>query len=94
METKVLAIVGYESLFLADLVASYFFKITNNKFKEFLWREIYRDNVLLVFNGRRSISEIQIWRDKFQEKVDEIAGKDYLRFTCDNWNPVGRLSRN
>ena len=41
-----------------------------------MWIVSYRDNGLLVFKGKRSISEIRIWRDKSQEKVDEIAGND------------------
>ena len=40
LETKVLAIGGYESVLLADLVASYLLEVTNNQFKEFLWRGI------------------------------------------------------
>ena len=85
---------GYESAFLADLVASYLLEVTNNQFKEVLWRVIYRDDGLLVFKGKKSLPEIQIWRDKFQEKIDEIAGNDYLQFTCEIWNPGGRPSRN
>ena len=94
LETKGLAIEGYESAFLADLVASYLLEVFNNQFKEVLWRGIYSDDGFLVFEGRRSISEIRIWGDKFQEKVDEIAGNNYLQFTCETWNPGERLSRN
>ena len=47
-----------------------------------------------MFKGNKSLSEIQIWRDKFQEKVDEIAENDYLQLTCDTWNLGGRPSRN
>ena len=81
-------------MLLADLVATYIFKVTNNQFKGFMWIGIYRDDGILVLKGRRSISEIRIWRDKFQEKVDKIAGNDYLQFTCETWNPCGFLSRN
>ena len=77
-----------------DLVYSYLSEVTRNQFKEVPWRGIYKDNGFLVFKGRISISEIRIWRDKFQEKVDEIAGNDYLLFTCETWNPGGNLSRN
>ena len=52
-ETKGLVIGGYELAFLADFLDSYLFEVTNNKFKEFLWRRIYRDDGLLVFKGRR-----------------------------------------
>ena len=81
-------------MLLADLVATYIFKVTNNQFKEVLWIGIYRDDGILVLKGRRSISEIRIWRDKFQEKVDKIVGNDYLQFACETWNPCGCLSRN
>ena len=94
METKRLAIGGYESAFLADFMASYLFEGTNNQFKEVLCRGIYRGDILLVFKGKRSISEIQIWIYKLQEKIDEITGYDYLQFTCENWNPGGCTSRN
>ena len=77
LETKGSEIGGYESAFLADLVASYLFEVTNNQFREFLWRVIYRDYGLLVFKGRISIPDIRIWRDKLQEKIDKIAGNDY-----------------
>ena len=72
LETKVLAIRGHESALLADLVDSYFFEVTKNKFKELLWRGIYRYNGLLLFKGNRSIPEYRIWRGKFQEKFYEI----------------------
>ena len=55
LEIKGLEIRGYESALLANLVASYLFEVTNNQFKEVLWRGIYRDDVLLVFKGKRSI---------------------------------------
>ena len=70
LETKGLAIGGYESALLADLVDYYLLEVTNNQFKQVTWRGIYRDDGFLVFKGRISISEIRIWRDKFQEKVE------------------------
>ena len=81
-------------MFLVNLVASYLFEETNNQFKEIICRGIYRDYILLVLKGKISISDIQIWRDKFQEDFDEIAGNDYLEFICETWNPGISLSRN
>ena len=52
-----------------------------------MWIGIYRDYRLLVFKAKRSIPDIQIWKDKFQEKVDEISGNYYLQLTCETWNP-------
>ena len=40
------------------------------------------------------MSEIRIWRDNFQENVDQISGKNYLKITCETWNPGGRPLRN
>ena len=74
LEAKILAIGGYESALLAYLVDSYLFGFTDNELKEVLWRLIYRDGRFLVFKSKRSMSDIRIWRDKLQEKVDEIAG--------------------
>ena len=59
METKGLEIGGYESSFFVDLVASYCSEVTNNQFKEVLWRVIYRDN------GLYFCTELsQLWREK------------------------------
>ena len=62
LETKILAIEGYESALLSDLVAFYLFEGTNNQFKEVMCRGIYRGKRLLVFKGKISISEIRIWK--------------------------------
>ena len=51
IKTKILAIGGYESAFLADLVAFDLFEKCNYQSKEFLWKWIYREDVLLVFKG-------------------------------------------
>ena len=40
------------------------------------------------------MSEIRNWRDNCQENVDQISGKNYLKITCETWNPGGRPLRN
>ena len=59
IETKGLAIGGYKSAFLEDLVASYLCEKYNNQFREVPQKGIYRDNGLLVFKGKKSLSEIK-----------------------------------
>ena len=93
IETKGLAIGGYESTFLADLVASYLFEKFSNKIKEVLWKGIYRDDGLLVFKGKKSLSDIKRWREDFQSRVNKIAGNEYLQFTCEIWMPNPRPSK-
>ena len=68
------------------VISYYLLEGTNNKVKEVLCRGIYKEYEFLVFKGKIAISEIRIWRDKFQEKVYEIVGKDCLEFTCVAWN--------
>eukprot|EP00957_Ditylum_brightwellii_P182400 13894796-Ditylum_brightwellii.AAC.1 len=55
IEEIVLAIGGYESAFLVDLVASYLFEMTTKKFIEAGYKGIYSDNGLtvLVENGTK-----------------------------------------
>ena len=93
-ETKGLAIGGYVSAFLADLVTSYLFEKCYNQFKEVLRKGIYRDNGFLLFKGKKSLSEIKIWREDFQVRVNKIAGNEYLQFTFDLWMPNTIPSRN
>ena len=38
--------------------------------------------------------DIIICRDKFQEKVNKIAGNNYLQLTCETWNPYVHPSQN
>ena len=87
IKKKVLVIGGYKQDFLADLVASYLFEKCKNKFKGILWKGVYRDNVLLVFKGKKSLSEIKRWIEDFQSNVNKIAGNGYLQFTCKIWMP-------
>ena len=49
---------------------------------------------MLVFKGNISNPEKQIWRDKSQEKFDEIAGNNYLQLTCETWITGGCLPIN
>ena len=87
IETKGLVIGGYESAFLADLVASYLFKKCSNQFKEVLWKGIYRYDGLLVFKGKKSLSDIKRWREDFQSRVELIPNAMSFRhnYTLDCW---------
>ena len=89
METKGWDIWRYESVLVADLVAIYLLKANNTQLKEVLWIGIYRYDGFFVFKGNRSISDILSQRDKCQEKVDNISGKDYLQVTCETCNING-----
>eukprot|EP00957_Ditylum_brightwellii_P117327 8948610-Ditylum_brightwellii.AAC.1 len=57
-EDVTLAIRAYESVFLADIVASYVFEETEECFRECMYRGINRDDGLVVFVGTRNKREI------------------------------------
>eukprot|EP00957_Ditylum_brightwellii_P048116 3652282-Ditylum_brightwellii.AAC.1 len=61
-----LAIRSYESAFLADLVASYLFEMTDKKFIEAQYKGTYRDDGLTVLVGKWNKVRIARWLEDFQ----------------------------
>ena len=53
-----LAIGGYESAFLADLVASFIFEKTEHLLNDTRYKEIYRDDGLIIFKNTLKYSKI------------------------------------
>ena len=54
-EEQRLAIGGYKSEFLADLVASHLFEKVKTHFHQTIYHRIYRDDGLVVFKGWKSV---------------------------------------
>ena len=52
-EEQWLTIGGYESAFLADLVASYIFEKAKANFRLTIYHGIYKDDRLVVFKGKK-----------------------------------------
>ena len=86
-EEQGLAIGGYESAFLANLVASYLFENAKAHFYPTIYHGIYIDYGLVVFKGKNSVREIKYWLEKFQQTVDKAAGNQHLQFTAEIWKP-------
>ena len=84
-EEQGLAIGGYESAFPADLVASYLFDKATPIFRPTIYHGTYRDDVLVVFKGKKKTSEIKEWLEKFQQKVNLAAGNQHMKFTAEIW---------
>jgi hypothetical protein len=53
-EKRGLTIGGYESAWLADLVAAYLLEMTKEKFNNFVYHGIYRDDGFMVLKGPRT----------------------------------------
>ena len=84
-EEQGLAIGRYESLFLADLVASYLFEKANPIFRPTIYNSIYQYDGLVVFKGNKKASEIKDWLEDFQKTVKTAAGNKYLKSTAEIW---------
>ena len=76
---------GYESAFLADLVASYLFDKSSPIFRPTIYHGIYQYDGLVVFKGKKETSEIKDWLEKFQQTVNLAAGNQHLKYTAEIW---------
>ena len=78
----------YESAWLADLVAAFILEETKNEFTETKYYGIYRDDGLVILNGKKSTAEIENWLQTFQQKVNETLQDNGLIFTCCLWDLI------
>ena len=83
---KGLAIGGYESAFLADLVASYLFEKSQRHFAYAIYNGIYRDDGFLVLSGKRNKEQMKTWLDDFQETINALTRGKYFQFTGTLWD--------
>eukprot|EP00957_Ditylum_brightwellii_P129893 9907854-Ditylum_brightwellii.AAC.2 len=84
-EDMALAIRAFESAYSADAVALYIFKMTEVSFIWLRYRGIYRDDGLVVFDGKWFKNEITRWLCWYQTLVNQIVGDTYLQFTTELW---------
>ena len=82
---KGLAIGGYKSSFLSDLVAYYLFSKANNNFLRKMWHDIYEDDGLVLFKGKKSVYKIRYWLEYFQNMVNKSADNQRVQFTTKIW---------
>ena len=85
-EKRGLTIGGYESAWLADLVAAYLLKQTEKLFEDFIYHGIYRDDGFLILKGIKTKREMNEWLLKFQEEINNLAESNCLQFTAEVWN--------
>ena len=80
-----LAIGGYKSEFLADLVSSYLFDNSKANFRPTIYHGIYWYDGMMVFKGNRNSRKIRDWIEEFQQTVNKAAGNQHLQFTAEIW---------
>ena len=83
IEEQVLAISGYESSFLADLVASYLFEKSKANFHPTIYHGIYIYDGLVVFKGKKNSREIKYWLENYQQTMNKSTGNQHLQFTAE-----------
>ena len=86
-DNKGLTIGGFESAWLADLVASWLLETCANHFEHCIFDGIYRDDGFIVFKGKRSAHRMGNWLKHFQTSVNNTVGSDNLRFSMVVWSP-------
>ena len=84
-EEQGLAIGGYDSLLLADMVASYLLEKAKLNFRRTIYHGIYRDDGLVVFKSKNNASEIKHCLEEFQQTVNTAAENRHLQFTAEIW---------
>ena len=84
-EKRGLTIGGYESAWLADLVAAYLLEMTKEKFDNFVYHGIYRNDGFMVLKGTRMEREMNDWLEDFQEKINKMTESTCLQFTAEVW---------
>ena len=87
VEEKGLTIGGFESAFLADLVAAYILEKSEDLFSNSIFNKIYRDDGLNIWDSLATTDEICNWLDEFQARVNQLTESEFLKCTCDIWNP-------
>ena len=74
---------GYESAFLADLIASYLFEKYKALLNPTTYHDIYQYDGLVMFKGKKSVNEIKDWLEDFQKTVNISVGNQHLQFTAE-----------
>mmetsp|Transcript_30140 Transcript_30140/g.36840 ORF Transcript_30140/g.36840 Transcript_30140/m.36840 type:complete len:149 (+) Transcript_30140:213-659(+) len=91
---QALAIGGYKSAFLADLVARYLLEKSQDLFSDDqVSKGIYCDDGIYVTTTKWTAADLRAWLTKFQARVDEIAESKHISFTGVLWDldhPIGK----
>ena len=86
---KGLTIGGYESAWLADLVAAFILENLDDIFDDALFSGIYRDDGIIVKEGILTKQEIAEWKNQVNKRAEELVGSDHLKFTVGIWDAGG-----
>eukprot|EP00957_Ditylum_brightwellii_P106693 8139175-Ditylum_brightwellii.AAC.2 len=84
-EDVVLAIGAYEAAFCAHVATFYVFKMTEVMFMQIQYMGIYRDDVLVIFAGKKSKNKKASWLYQYQTLVNRIVGGGFLQFKTEVW---------
>jgi hypothetical protein len=55
---------------------------------DLVYEGIYRDNGIVVFKGLKTTGKIANWLRVFQERVNNLAGFEFLEFTAEIWGTI------
>ena len=73
-----LAIGRYESVFLANLIASYLLEKSKKFFSDTKFHEIYHNDGFVVFNGQKYFTDFDLWGTEFQKGINKMPEGEVL----------------
>eukprot|EP00957_Ditylum_brightwellii_P209348 15361291-Ditylum_brightwellii.AAC.1 len=82
-----LTIGSFESAFCTNLCATYIFETRERCFCHTKFKDIYRNDGLVIFLGKLTQLDLAKWLKEFQCKVDFLVGGDFFNFTAKIWTP-------
>ena len=84
-EEQMLAIGGYESAFLANMVVPYLFEKSKTLMNQTTYHGIYQDDGMVVLKVKKSAHKIKDWLVGFQQTLENASGNQHLQFTAEIW---------
>ena len=87
VDERGLTIGGYESAWLADLVAAFILETSKEFFVRASFFGIYRDDGIVAFRKQPTTEWIVTWLELFQSKVNELCETEDISFTAEIWQP-------
>ncbi len=82
-----LAIGSLDAAFNADMVADYLLEMAEDHFDMTHFFGQYRDDGQIVFEGERSVEDLEQWLYRFQDRINNVVGEETIQFTMEVWKP-------
>eukprot|EP00957_Ditylum_brightwellii_P092334 7029911-Ditylum_brightwellii.AAC.2 len=66
-----------------DISAIYTYEMCDKIFAKLKYAELYQDDGLAIFEGKKTQRQTITWLHDFQIRMNEVVGGDFLQFTVE-----------